>query len=204
VEGGSRERSEQPGSIHNGTGIGSGVVLDGRLLTDHHFQRGTQCGHFVIDINGPDCLTGVRGTGESLASITALVVEVRSHVARGLITSLGRKSTIAFPDIVAAIQKKDPVITRIFERWIESFAAVILNAYYAYTPDLILLAGGPTKSASVFLQKLEAKLNAMAFRVPTDFHIPVRVAKLGEDAGWIARLCVVKNSKRKPHEISHA
>jgi len=168
-----------------GTGIGSGVVLDGRLLADRHFQRGTQCGHLVIDGNGPDCLTGNSGTGESLASITALVQEVRSHIARGLPTCMNGKAGIFFLEVVAAVQKRDLVVTRIFERWLNRFATVLLNTYYAYTPDLILLAGGPTKSAAFFLKPLEERLNAMAFRVPPGFKIPILVGKLGEDAGWI-------------------
>ena len=171
-----------------GTGIGSGVVLDGRVLTDRHFQRGTQCGHMVIDVNGPRCLTGARGTGESLASVTALVHEVRSAIARGLPLDLPPDTPahqIAFPDIVAAVRRKDPLVTEIFERWLDRFAAVLLNACYAYAPDLVLLAGGPVKAAPVFLKKLSARLEAAAFRVPVGRPIPLRVARLGEDAGWI-------------------
>lgn len=169
-----------------GTGIGSGVVLDGRLLRDRHFQRGTQCGHFVIDLDGPRCLTGPRGTGESLASVTALVQLVRDSVARGLPTTRLAKPAeqIVFPDIVAALRRRDPVVRELFERWLDRFAAVLLNSFYAYTPDLILLAGGPTQAADVFLKPLERRLNAAAFRVPVGYRIPVRVAQLGEDAGW--------------------
>ncbi len=170
-----------------GTGIGSGVVLDGRLLTDRHFMRGTQCGHLVIDRNGPRCLTGPRGTGESLASVTALVQQVRDHAARGLPLAIppARAAAIAFPDVVAAVRRRDPIVTEIFERWLDRLATVLLNAYYAYTPDLILLAGGPVKAAPAFVPRLEARLNAAAFRVPADFPIPVRAAALGEHAGWI-------------------
>ncbi|MBE7537325.1 MAG: ROK family protein [Opitutaceae bacterium] len=170
-----------------GTGIGSGVVLDGRLLTDRHFQRGTQCGHMIIDINGPRCLTGPRGTGESLASVTALVQSVRDHLARGLPSSLGKKPPheIVFIDIARAVRRKDPVITDIFDRWLDRFAAVVLNAYYAYTPDLIVLAGGPMHAAGVILPRLEATLNAAAFRVPPDHPIPIRAARFIDDAGWI-------------------
>jgi glucokinase len=170
-----------------GTGIGSGVVLDGRLLTDRHFQRGTQCGHLVIDVDGPRCLTGAHGTGESLASITALVQEVRAHVARGLPTVFGDigPDALEFPAIVAAVRRRDPVVTEIFERWLDRFATVILNAFYAYTPDLVLLAGGPVRAGPVFLKKLAARVNAVAFRVPVGRTIPIKVARLGEDAGWI-------------------
>lgn len=184
-----------------GTGIGSGVVLDGRLLTDRHFQRGTQCGHLVIDVNGPRCLTGARGTGESVASVTALVQEVRAALARGLhLDLLKDKATheIVFPDIVAAVRQKDPLLTEIFERWLDRFAAVLLNAYYAYTPELILLAGGPTKAAPLFLKALQRRLEASAFRVPVGHPIPLRVATLGEDAGWIGAALRIQELSSTP------
>jgi glucokinase len=169
-----------------GTGIGSGVVLDGRILTDRHFLRGTQCGHFVISYDGPLCLTGARGTGESVASVTALVHEVRGALARGQATSLGASAPadVHFPQIAEAVRDRDPVVLDIFNRWLDRFAAVLLNGFYAYTPDLILLAGGPTKAADILLRPLEARLNAMAFRVPVGYRIPLRLATLGEDAGW--------------------
>jgi glucokinase len=178
-----------------GTGIGSGVVLDGRLLTDRHFLRGTQCGHMVIDVDGPRCLTGARGTGESLASITALIQEARAHVARGLPTTLagGAAHEIGFPEIVAAVRRNDRIVTEVFERWIDCFSATILNSFYAYTPDLILLAGGPTRAASIFLKKLEARLNATAFRVPVGYRIKIRIAKLGEDASWFGAALLARD-----------
>lgn len=195
-----------------GTGIGSGVVLDGRLLTDRYFLRGTQCGHMVIDFEGPRCLTGAQGTGESLASITALVQDVRAHVARGLPTTLAGKAAqeIGFPEIVTAVRRKDRIVTEVFERWLDRFGATILNGFYAYTPELILLAGGPTRAAGIFLKKLEARLNATAFRVPVGYRIPIRIAKLGEDASWFGAALfarerfggerIARNSRPKKHD----
>lgn len=179
-----------------GTGTGSGVVLDGHLLRDRHFQRGTQCGHMIIDLNGPRCLTGAAGAGESLASVTALVQSARDHMARGLETSIaGRQpAEITFPDVVAAVRRRDRVMSEVFDRWLKRFTAVVLNAYYAYTPDLILLAGGPVEAAAIFLKKLEARLNATAFRVPVGYRIPVRAARLGSDAGWIGGALMARES----------
>lgn len=187
-----------------GTGIGSGVVLDGHLLTDRHWQRGTQCGHMVIDMNGPRCLTGPRGTGESLASVTALVQSVRDHLARGLPSKLGNRAIheIAFTDIARAVRRKDPVITDIFERWLNRFAAVVLNSYYAYTPDLIVLAGGPMHAANLILPRLESLLNGAAFRVPPDHPIPVRVARFVDDAGWIGAALSIREAACDPKQSS--
>lgn len=179
-----------------GTGIGSGVVFDGRLLTDKRFQAGTQCGHFVIDVHGPRCLTGANGTGESVASVTAIVQEVRAHAARGLPVGIAVEAgrEVRFEDIVVAVRRKDPVVTGIFERWLDRLAAVLLNGYYAYSPDLILLAGGPSRAGDSFVGKLQDRLEKTAFRVPVGHRIPVRVAKFGEDAGWVGAALFARES----------
>jgi glucokinase len=68
-----------------GTGVGSGVMLDGMILRDPHLQFGTQAGHLVIDLSHDQlCLTGARGTGEMLCSATALVLATRSGLQRGI------------------------------------------------------------------------------------------------------------------------
>jgi len=170
-----------------GTGIGSGVVLDGHLLNNRHLMLGTQLGHMVISLGGPRCLTGARGTGESVASVTALANSVRDHLRRGLPSLLSGQApeTLEFPDIVRAVKRRDPVVTALFDDWIDRFAAVMLNAYYAYAPDLFVLAGGPMLAGELFLRPLRARLNAQAFRFPVDLPISVKAAKLGGDAGWI-------------------
>ena len=179
-----------------GTGIGSGVVFDGHLLRDRHFHRGTQCGHMIIDLNGPRCLTGAAGTGESLASVTALVQSACDPMTRGPETSIaGRQpAEITFPDVVAAVRRRDRVMCEVFDRWLKRFTAVVLYAYYAYTPDLILLAGRPVEAAAIFFRKLEARLNATAFRVPVGYRIPVRAARQGSGAGWIGGALMARES----------
>jgi glucokinase len=170
-----------------GTGIGSGVVLDGRLLTDRHFQRGTQCGHMVIDVHGPLCLTGAYGTGESIASITAMVSSVRDHLARGIQSPLSQvpPHDISFPHVIEAVRNGDKLATELFDRWLRLFSLVALNAFYAYTPDRIVLAGGPVKAADLLIPRLKSLLEQQAFRVPVDRPIDVAAAELGEDAGWV-------------------
>lgn len=72
-------------SLTLGTGVGSGVMLDGQILRDPHLQFGTQMGHIVIQAAGGRlCLTGARGTGTMLCSATALAMAVRDGLQRGI------------------------------------------------------------------------------------------------------------------------
>jgi glucokinase len=68
-----------------GTGVGSGVKLGGQILRDPHLQFGTQLGHLVQQsLGGRLCITGARGTGELMCSATALAMQVRDGLARGI------------------------------------------------------------------------------------------------------------------------
>lgn len=169
-----------------GTGIGSGVVQDGRLLRDRSFLIGTQAGHLVIEQNGPLCLTGSRGTGESLASITALMGAVRDHLARGLPSSLAKlpRENISFEHLAKAVRSRDSLARELFDRWLDRFAVVILNSVLAYVPDRVVLAGGPVAAADLMLKPLQRRIEAQAFRYPSRRPIPVLAAKTGADAGW--------------------
>jgi glucokinase len=170
-----------------GTGIGSGVVLNGSLLSDRYFQLGTQCGHLVIQKGGPLCLTRARGTGESLCSITALLNSIKDHLIRGIPSILDRypREELNFEKVVMAIKNKDALAIEIFNQWIENFGHVLLNAYYAYVPDRIVLGGGAAAASYLFLKPLTRFLEANAFRFPTQYPIHITKAQLGEDAGMM-------------------
>ena len=62
-----------------GTGIGTGVVIDGRLLYGQHFQAGSLGGHFVLDYKGRRCSCGNKGCVEALSSSFFLPTIVREH-----------------------------------------------------------------------------------------------------------------------------
>ena len=62
-----------------GTGIGTGVVIDGRLLYGQHFQAGSLGGHFVLDYKGRRCSCGNKGCVEALSSSFFLPTIIREH-----------------------------------------------------------------------------------------------------------------------------
>src|SRR6185295_9644176 len=96
-----------------GTGVGSGVMLDGKILRDPHLQFGTQASHIVIQASGGRlCLTGARGTAEMLCSATALANQVRDGLARGIPSALADlyaadPARVDFGAVMKAAAKKD-------------------------------------------------------------------------------------------------
>jgi len=154
-----------------GTGIGSGVLLNGTIMEDPHFQFGTQLGHLVQDTTSKDfCLTGNFGTGESQCSATALALRVRSAIQRGVPSLLSgpyfeNPLQVDFEAVIQACKKGDRVCLRELDGWIANLAVLVINSVHAYAPQRVILSGGATLASHMFLDKLTTMVNRHVFHV---------------------------------------
>jgi glucokinase len=175
-------------SITLGTGVGSGVLLDGRILRDPHRQFGTQLSHIVLDVSHRRlCLTGARGTAEMLCSATALAIAVRDGLQRGVPSRLSDlylrdPQAIDFAAVARAAGKGDRLCKDEFEQWTERLGWLLVSAVHAYAPEIIILAGGAAHAARQFLRPLQAHVDAHIFRWPRGSRVPIRISRLGDHA----------------------
>lgn len=162
-----------------GTGIGSGVVLDGKMPRDPGLQFGTQVGHLVLQADGGKaCLTTCLGTAETLCSCTALVMAVRDALQRGLPSRLseayGRDPReVDFRRILDAVRHRDPVCRHEFQRWTEYLSRLVTTAIHAYGARCLVLAGGGAHAAGLFLPAVRRWVAQHTFRYP-----PRRIPKI--------------------------
>ncbi len=182
-----------------GTGVGSGVMLDGAVLRDPHFQLGTQAGHLVIDLSHDQlCLTGARGTAEMLCSATALVLAVRSGLQRGIASVLSDQywdnaHSVDFRTILdVGIAGSDRLCLDELRRWTERLGWLLVNVVHAYSPEVIILSGGATAAAQYFLEDLRKHVATYAFRYPPGEAVPIVVSELGDHSGVIGAALMVK------------
>lgn len=160
-----------------GTGIGGGIVLDGRI------RRGRggmgEIGHMSIEAtSGEICSCGFRGCWESLASASALVRSAEDAAAKQPGSFLaemqrqnGRLDGIL---IFRAIRNGCPVAKDVFSDYLDRLAVGIKNLIYIFDPDVVVLAGGVTKDGGLFIDDLRE-------RVGTD--VPIRISTLQNEAG---------------------
>lgn len=174
-----------------GTGVGSGVILDGRILADPTFLAGTQVGHVVINKSDDrSCLTGNAGTGEILCSSTALALQVRSAIQRGIPSVLtdafhADPRSIDFRRIAEACRGGDVLCQRELGVWTGNLAVMLVNAIHSYQPGLIILSGGATHGADLYLHTLREIVNRQAFTYPKGRLIDIQVSALLEYAGLL-------------------
>lgn len=172
-----------------GTGVGSGVILDGHILADPYFMAGTQVGHLIINKSDDrSCLTGNVGTGEILCSSTALALQVRSAIQRGIPSLLTDAyyedpRSIDFYQVTEACRLGDRLCLRELEVWTENVSVMLINAVHSYAPATIILCGGATHGADLYLEKLREIVNRQTFRYPKDRQIDIVVSRLREYAG---------------------
>ncbi|HMR18373.1 MAG TPA: ROK family protein [Sphingobacterium sp.] len=172
-----------------GTGVGSGVVIDGKILVDPHLLFGVQLGHLIVNKSDDrTCLTGNRGTGEILCSSTALALQVRSAIQRGVPSLLTDEfwenpSRIDFHKVIEACRQEDKLCLDELEVWINNLALVLINAVHAYAPQIIILSGGATLASDLFLDKLKTIVNKQVFRYPANEDVEIIISDMQEYAG---------------------
>jgi glucokinase len=183
-----------------GTGVGSGIMLGGHILTDPHLMFGTQAGHLVIDLSYDQlCLTGARGTGEMLCSATALVLATRSGLQRGIPSTLTDRywvdpHSVDFRAILEeGIAKGDLLCLDELRRWTTRLSWLLVNVVHAYSPEVIVLAGGATAAWPYFLEELRTQVAKHIFRYPPGEPVPILVSQLGDHIGVIGAALMVKD-----------
>lgn len=164
-----------------GTGVGGGVIVDGRLLAGAHGFAG-ELGHLVIAEHGRDAPSGIAGTVEAYTSGTAIAREADEAVAAG---RAGARHADA-PEVVAAAEAGEPWAEGVLATVGERLGIAIASVVAVVDPSIVVIGGGAGDAAAAFL--LPAARRAFAAHLLGAAHRPhatIVPAALGDDAGLI-------------------
>jgi len=75
--------------------------------------------------------------------------------------------------------------------WIHKLAILLINAVHAYAPQVIILSGGATLAADLFLEKVAAIVNRQVFRYPKNEPVEIRIAEVTEHAGVMGAAAMI-------------
>ena len=172
-----------------GTGIGGGIVVDGRLQHGAHGFAG-EPGHMVVDPSGPLCPCGRHGCWERYASGHGLAWLAQEAAtagqADGLIDRAGGDPTAIHGEIVvAAARDGDAGALAVFERFGWWLALGVANLVNLLDPDLVLVGGGLADVADLYLDHARAALVGEVMGGADRPETRLHVATLGSDAGAI-------------------
>lgn len=188
-----------------GTGIGTGIVIDGRI---YHGRTGAagEGGHMTIDFDGSLCACGKRGCIETLASGPAIA---RSAMAQ-LIANPAQPSAIldlvdgdlqaVTSEIVGqACETGDPIAIAVLDRTVAYLAVWLGNIVDLLEPEVIIIGGGVATMLDPFLGKIRDRLPACCLN-PRCREIPLVRAFYGAEAG-IAGGAALCNETTVPNQI---
>jgi len=178
-----------------GTGIGTGIVFDGRI---YHGRTGAagEGGHVSIDRSGPICNCGKPGCIEVLASGRAIVKRAQQELARGASSTLlelaaGDACAITGITVARAAESGDRLANRILLEATESVALWLSNIVDLFDPEVLVIGGGAAALYRPFLDRLRDRMAEFAVN-PRAHEVPVLAARYGADSGIAggAALCV--------------
>jgi glucokinase len=186
-----------------GTGIGTGVVLDGQI---YHGRTGAAAegGHVSIDYRGPRCACGKRGCIEALAAGPAVARRARERLEAG---GAGREKLLALaggnPEFVtaemvgAAWHAGDLLAASILQETADLLAIWLGNIVDLLEPDVIIFGGGMGELMSGWFGRIREQLPAWTINSRCR-EIPLVRAKYGENSGiaGAAALCLGLKSSR--------
>lgn len=168
------------------TGIGAGLVLDGRLYSGAGGVAG-EVGHIVIEPDGPLCNCGNRGCLEAIASGTAIARAAREALEGRTRTSLRRLRGTDGPkaaDVVRAARGGDSVACRLLDRAGTALGIGMGTLVNLLNPELLILGGSVMNAGRLITRPMQAALAASSWESARRGLRIVRPA-LGQDAGLV-------------------
>jgi len=186
--------------IFLGTGIGGGIILDGKLYSGYSGTAG-EIGHMVIEVGGPKCSCGSRGCFEALASRTAIFRRLSEAVADGKKTMLTELlgpdlKDLRSGDLRKAIKKGDKLVEQIIEEAAEYTGIAVANIINIINPQVVVLGGG-------VIDALGDEMMAIILETAQDYGmsgatkgVDIVASKRGDDAGIVGGAVLARRQSK--------
>jgi len=176
-------------AITLGTGVGSGIILDGKIVGGVNFAAG-EMGHMVILIDGEQCSCGRRGCWEKYASAVALVSQTKDamkHNQDSMMWQMVNNNIDAVSGRTAfdAMRKGDAAAKDVVSRYIYYVSCGIINIVNALQPEIICIGGGVGNEGEYLLEPLRRHVERERYSIYARKQTQICAAVLGNDAGII-------------------
>lgn len=175
-----------------GTGVGGGIVIDGRIVQGSSGMGG-ELGHMAVvpDLEAIQCGCGQMGCLETVASATGIVRMATDAVQRGDITRLSELPSISAKDVFDAARAGDETALRIINRAAYYLGKSIATLSVIINPNTFVIGGGVSKAGDILLGPVREVFKKYAPQKAWD-NVDIVAAQLGNDAGVIgaAGLCL--------------
>lgn len=176
-----------------GTGIGTGIVADGRLVTGNG-SAGAEGGHMCIAYGGELCGCGKRGCYEAYASVSALIRQTERAMEahpESLMHEIAKEEGVNGKTAFIAMKRGDKVAKEVVDTYISYVGAGMVNFANIFWPEVFIVGGAISREGDTLILPLReyiaANIHSAAYNPP----IEVVAATLGGDAGIVGAAALV-------------
>jgi len=170
-----------------GTGVGGGVIVDGKLLRGY-FENGSELGHIIVQPGGRRCSCGQLGCMEAYSSAYNLARRAEELIADGKSSQLKARidagEMLMAEHIVEAARRGDSVAEQVWDEACYYLGAAIVTMQHVSNPERVVLAGGMIAAGDFLLERVRKHAKALTWTLLDDL-ADIRFATLGNDAGFI-------------------
>ena len=171
-----------------GTGVGAGVIVDGKVLNGYN-QSAAEIGHMVISAGGRQCNCGRKGCFERYCSATALISDTKE----AMLANPGSKLWNVCPNIDKVNAKTvfdanelgDEVAKQVIDNYIEYLACGITNVVNIFQPEVVCLGGGVSNQKEGLLRPIQEYLDKEDYARHLMKRVTLKIARFRNDAGII-------------------
>lgn len=154
-----------------GTGVGSAIVKDGKIIIGATGTAG-EIGHIIVDLNGRQCSCGAHGCLEAYASRSAIERRIEGALKKGrkscILDYLETGKSITSSMIQKSIEREDELVLQCVTEASEYLSGGIASIINFINPELIILGGGLIEAVDYFYQKTIKKAKAKSLPVPAE------------------------------------
>ena len=165
-----------------GTGVGGGIVIEGKLLHGAH-GAGAEIGHMVLNRNETAvCGCGKRGCVEQYCSATGIVRLAKLALeASQEESALRRANPLTCKDIFDAGKQGDQLALQVLDQYYAYMGEFLANVCCVVNPEVVVIGGGVSKAGNVLLDGLKPYFGKFVFHAASN--VQFALASLGNDAG---------------------
>lgn len=167
-----------------GTGVGGGIVIDGKLFEGGN-SAGTEIGHTVIVENGESCTCGRKGCLEAYASATAIIRQTRNAMEANRNSAMWNTYTLETVTGKTAFEYAETDITAksVVDNYVSHLACGITNLVNIFRPQVVMLGGGVSNQKENLTRPLQKILDKELFAGQSYAPVKIVTASLGNKAG---------------------
>ena len=176
-------------AITLGTGIGSGIIIDGKIYAGNNYAAG-EMGHMVIVYDGRQCNCGRKGCWERYASATGLIITTKESMEQNKDSVMwelcgGDINKASGRTAFDAMRKGDEAGKQVVDHFTNYLGCGLVNVINTFQPDILCIGGGICNEGETLLAPVRTYVDNEQYAMNAKLKTNICRAELGNDAGII-------------------